>query len=324
MMKGGENVKTNKTREKVQKPQHVYTQCPNCGTGLVPEFEFCPQCGQANHDLNMPLSHLVAEAVESIVGFDSRSVRTIKALSMRPGLLTSEFIKGRHARYISPVRLYLLISFLFFLLMAISAEPSRLRPVSSDEGSTLAGRKGGDGGFAVSFYGINSKEIRGMGDGQIDSLMRARSIESTAINRYVVRQMSRMESGERGEFIRLLVQAASYSMFLLMPLFAFLVLIFHKRKAPQYIGTLVFSIHYHSFVFLFLILMSLVNRALHAPVAMAVPFIVCPLYLFFSLMHVFGDVWWRALIKAAFLGFLQGASIIILFVGTVFTSLLLF
>ncbi|HMW95963.1 MAG TPA: zinc ribbon domain-containing protein [Flavobacteriales bacterium] len=51
--------------------------CPNCGTGLRPEFEFCPHCGQENHDLRVPFKIFLYEFVESITHFDTKLWNTL-------------------------------------------------------------------------------------------------------------------------------------------------------------------------------------------------------------------------------------------------------
>ena len=50
----------------------------------------------------------------------ARSFQTLRLLIARPGALTVEFLAGRRARYISPVRLYLTCSLLFFALSAVA------------------------------------------------------------------------------------------------------------------------------------------------------------------------------------------------------------
>ncbi len=52
---------------------------------------------------------------------DSRVLRTLTSLFFRPGHLSGEFSRNRRASYSSPVRLYLFSSFLFFLVLSISA-----------------------------------------------------------------------------------------------------------------------------------------------------------------------------------------------------------
>ncbi|HEV7423855.1 MAG TPA: hypothetical protein VGO21_01570, partial [Candidatus Paceibacterota bacterium] len=48
-------------------------------------------------------------------------------------------------------------------------------------------------------------------------------------------------------------------MFILLPLFALLLFIFYRKRKATYAGHIIFSIHYHSFAFLILFLMNLVN-----------------------------------------------------------------
>ena len=64
---------------------------------------------------------VVFEFFREMFELDSRVFRTLKSLLFRPGHLSSEFSRNRRAAYMSPVRLYLFISFLFFLVLSISA-----------------------------------------------------------------------------------------------------------------------------------------------------------------------------------------------------------
>ena len=57
-------------------------------------------------------------ATEDLTHADSRLWRTLAALLFKPGHLTREFLAGRRARYLPPVRLYLVLSVLFFLSRA--------------------------------------------------------------------------------------------------------------------------------------------------------------------------------------------------------------
>jgi len=90
--------------------------CPNCGTPLKPEDNFCPHCGQENHDLKVPFSHLVLEVFESVFHFETKFFNTIKVIFTRPGRITRDFWEGKRARYMHPFRLYVFVSFLFFLI----------------------------------------------------------------------------------------------------------------------------------------------------------------------------------------------------------------
>ena len=91
--------------------------CHNCHTVLSPETNFCPHCGQENHDLKVPIGHLAFEVFEGFTHFDTKFYNTMKAIFLTPGKITKDFLEGRRGRYVAPVRLYFLISFIFFLAM---------------------------------------------------------------------------------------------------------------------------------------------------------------------------------------------------------------
>ena len=71
------------------------------------------------------LRELVGDAFAEFSGWDGRARRTRCARSSRgPGSSRVEFLEGRRARYISPLRLYLMASVVYFLLAA--AAPTRV------------------------------------------------------------------------------------------------------------------------------------------------------------------------------------------------------
>ena len=91
--------------------------CPNCGTSLQKEFEFCPRCGQENHDLRVPFKTFLYEFVENLTHFDTKLWNTLKVIFTKPGQLTKDFVEGRRARYVHPARFYVFTSVVFFALL---------------------------------------------------------------------------------------------------------------------------------------------------------------------------------------------------------------
>ena len=62
------------------------------------------------------------DAFWELSGWDGRFASTVRALLQRSGMLTQEFLEGRRARYVSPLRLYLTTSLAYFLLAATSPD----------------------------------------------------------------------------------------------------------------------------------------------------------------------------------------------------------
>src|SRR5262245_11850574 len=102
-------------------PQPSATPCLNCGVPLAGPF--CSACGQRNIPPYPSVRELVIDAFWELSGWDGRFVATVRELFRHPGSLTREFLEGRRARYLSPLRLYLMASLVYFLAGAVAPKP---------------------------------------------------------------------------------------------------------------------------------------------------------------------------------------------------------
>ena len=91
--------------------------CLNCGATL--EGAFCHVCGQKAVSVHLGMHDFVHDATHEFLHLDGKILHTVRLLVTRPGQLTSEFLAGRRARSISPMRLYLTFSLIFFTLAAV-------------------------------------------------------------------------------------------------------------------------------------------------------------------------------------------------------------
>ncbi len=87
--------------------------CDNCGTPL--QGEFCHRCGQREVDEWKSLGSIAQRFWDELISLDFKSVRSVAAL-VYPGHLAAEFIAGRRARYLSPLKVYFLAAALFFVV----------------------------------------------------------------------------------------------------------------------------------------------------------------------------------------------------------------
>lgn len=234
--------------------------CPNCGA-LKPG-RFCAACGQNDRDylqsLFPVLYHILAETFEA----DSRVWRTLGGLFFRPGFLSLEFSRNRRAHYLSPFRLYLFTSLLFFLVLSLL---------------TVDGPKQDDGpGLIQMGVGEEEKEVeanleaietlkRGLGEdraGKIDEIV-ARP-ESSLPRMLLVVNAEALAGGDdlfvAGQLVDVFhapwpvvrdrfVGYLPVAMFFVLPLYALMLKVVFFRRHRFYAEHLVFSMHIHTIAF---------------------------------------------------------------------------
>jgi hypothetical protein len=222
-------------------------------------------------------------------------------------------MRGRRASHVPPVRLYVFISFVFFLFLSFTSG-----------GGHSEGKPEKQGPLNFSFYSVSSKDLQGLGEAQIDSLMVAQGIERTPFKKYVAVQLGRVASSGRAEVNHMLIKGVSYMMFVLMPFFGLLLYLFHRKTSEYYLNCLVFSVHFHSFVFLFFTVMVLLGKLVDLTyLIVASPFILA-VYLWLALRAVYSQKRFVTAAKSIAIGFLHLLGIAVSFVLVVFISILLF
>ncbi|NVJ64884.1 MAG: DUF3667 domain-containing protein [Gammaproteobacteria bacterium] len=99
--------------------------------------KFCGQCGQKNFRPNRSLGELFKEFVEDWLGYDSKIYKTAAKL-IKPAALSLDYFSNSHHKnhYITPIRLYLLLSVVFFLMTQFGG--LNVTEVSLDEFSNPA------------------------------------------------------------------------------------------------------------------------------------------------------------------------------------------
>lgn len=88
--------------------------CLNCGATL--QGKFCHVCGQENLELKENFGHMMNHAISDYFHFDHQFFHTLKPLLFKPGFLTNQYLAGKRAQYLHPVKMYIFISIVYFLL----------------------------------------------------------------------------------------------------------------------------------------------------------------------------------------------------------------
>jgi hypothetical protein len=96
-------------------------QCLNCQLKYPAHYNYCPQCGQENTIVRVSFLQILRDLFDNYITLDSRFGRTIIPFLFRPGYLSEAFNKGKRIHYIHPVRLYILMSLLYFFVFGYVA-----------------------------------------------------------------------------------------------------------------------------------------------------------------------------------------------------------
>ena len=74
-------------------------------------------CGQENLEPKETVWHLVNHFFQDITHFDGKFFSTVKYLITKPGFLSKEYMLGRRASYLNPIRMYVFTSAIFFVML---------------------------------------------------------------------------------------------------------------------------------------------------------------------------------------------------------------
>ena len=234
--------------------------CENCGSALTGRY--CSSCGQRRESPVHSLWHFTGVAAEDLTHADSRLWRTLGALLFRPGQLTREFLAGRRVRYLPPVRLYLVISLVFFLWASSSHDKLQVLQIT-DHGGTApqAVVTPFDGAFGRPLPGESAEQHaeRVCSSGvNYDGPWRERI--QPAAHRACVHMVADQGRSLRETFLHNVPRA----MFLFLPLLAGAMMLIYWWPRHYYVEHLLLFVHNHAFVFLLLLLAGLASALLPA------------------------------------------------------------
>ena len=91
--------------------------CLNCN--YVVDQRYCPNCGQENTISTKSFHHIFIHFFEDLTHYDNAFWRTIFYLFFKPAALTKAYLSGKRLSFLAPVRLYIFISFVTFLLLSL-------------------------------------------------------------------------------------------------------------------------------------------------------------------------------------------------------------
>lgn len=253
-------------------------RCDNCGHDRD-SGDFCPSCGQSARNFQRALPSLVGEVVREAFEVDSRIVRSLKTLLLRPGALSREFSLNRRADYVSPIRMYLFASLLFFFALSMTAEFGAEMPRA--EGAPAAGATASEsdieqlGALLGEVRRARVREILARPESSVARLATVELAGALAENppgpvgRYMVRYLVDTLHDPGGMFDELLDQLP-VAMFVMLPVYAGLLALFYAGRRRYYVEHLVFGLHVHTLTYLVFTVILLVPTPEEAGLAASI------------------------------------------------------
>jgi hypothetical protein len=267
-------------------------RCGNCDTVLTGPY--CSGCGQHAHASARSLTAVLHDGWHDLTHVDGRLWHTLWLLFSRPGRLTEDFFQERRARYLPPVRLYLVLSLVFFSLAASTGEFSS----SSEPAGT-----------------------RHNPDIPCEKLILIDHPSFAHISHDACVRFVKMGSDN---FVKTMTHNIPRMMFVFLPLMAGVVALLYWRPRRYYVEHLVFLLHNHSVLFLGFVAQALIETLAHLwrPLAMLgsitgfALFLYVLWYPYAAMRRYYGQGRTLTGAKYLFIGLAYGLCLVITFVGT--------
>ncbi|MXN90530.1 DUF3667 domain-containing protein [Flavobacterium sp. Sd200] len=316
------------------------TVCQNCGHTV--EQIFCTNCGQKNIETRQSFHHLITHFAEDLTHYDSGFWRTIKALLFNPAKLTKEYLAGKRQIYVPPVKLYIFISFVTFLLLSFMPKEGVIHESKDDKHNNSLEKEHTatkEESFSSITDSISNEKYKNDGQrlpttiAQLDSIKehdKNMNASEYWLSKKAIELRNKDISWEKvnDTFFHTLPKI----LFIYMPIFAFWLWLFHGKKRWLFFDHGIYTLHYFSL----LLLVSTINMLISIPllyvsegisdtinsITVAVTIIYTIFYFFRSHSRMYGERKLVSRLKGIILFFINLICIIIVLLLSLFYSAL--
>ncbi len=334
----------------VRKPRSN-THCLNCGAEL--HDVFCHHCGQKDIPRRQTLGELFTNFISSFWSYEGKFFLTTRHLLLKPGFLATEYNAGRRERYYHPARMYVFISFVFFLVFSSFSDDAAVNMAQLDpedvaelradfpsvkiDSLLLArGKKTETGDTEVPTAWLDSLRSA---NGQSAKPVSLTTLEHKTFAAYdsaqqrlpedkrdnwIIRKLTERNyelnnrykrSADFGkDFLKALDENFSKILFVLLPIFALLLKLLYARSDYFYSEHLVFSIYFYNFAYLIFSLQVLVGEVPWLAWMGQLLGLWVLVYLAVALKRAYQQSWRKTLTKWAIFLFLFLLAITLVFV----------
>jgi hypothetical protein len=257
--------------KKKERPIPENATCRNCGVQILGRY--CHECGQdVFAGVGIPILKLLAQVLDNVFALEGKTPRTLAHLMIRPGFLSEEYLNGKVSRYVHPVKLFWMATLIFLALSIYHIDKINWRKEFIEN---IKDNKGDD----------NTKTF----------VIKSENVYDNEVKKQKLAELLSM-------IPHLISKFAPYVAFLLIPFFALLLALYFRRKKYYYIHHLIFTIHFHTFLWIFCSFLLIVSIfvSLEIPDWLSLILFFTPGIYFIFALHRFYQTrtWWQAMWKS--------------------------
>jgi hypothetical protein len=312
--------------------------CKNCGASL--SNQYCAVCGQRAVVRIVSLWEVVRDLIDEVFFLESRVWQTLGPLFFRPGLLTMDYLAGRRARYVPPVRLYIVLSVIFFVVVSLTdtVQIDIVDDSASQEANGAAAEIEEREAIGSSLeedalIGVIDLDDDEIPDSCAVSDRFADSIPFGAEIREEILTTCNTILADRGQaFQNALAEDIPLMMIVFLPMLALSMKTLYLLSRRYYVEHLLFFVHYHAFGFLLMTLLTISDEVAESLPSLEIVdtllfsagIFYLFVYLFMAMRRVYGQGRLITAVKYMLLSFCYVVFLALSFAGTaVYTALTL-
>ena len=266
--------------------ENVCTNCEHSVSG-----NFCANCGQSVKSRRGPIWRMLGELAEEFFTLDSKFFTSIYSLFLKPGFLTKEFIDGRRVSVLPPIRMYLVISVLFFLIFQFDAPDVSEKNVYI--GDILVGKEQPNPDFGKVTITDDKYSIT-----WLSKILDDKREEIQTTNPQII----------VNKIFNVLEGTLPNALIVCLPLFAFFLKLLYAFKRYLYFDHMLFVLHFQTWLMCWV--MITYGMALIDPL-WSILTVAIPIYLAIAQARFYKQTYWLVIPKTL--------VILAIYIGTLFT-----
>jgi len=239
--------------------------CANCSYKFrIDEAHnnYCPNCGQENHNPRLPLLHYITELAENLFHLDNKTWISLRTLLFKPGTLSKDHINNKRQRYTPPFRMFILSLAVFIIFLEAAQDTMVKRDEQVIDNLSLheqmlrlndTSRIGFSNpyftGDKIYFTVAQLKELEQIPAGEIKGWLKQNGRKSWFIYQLEALMVQRNISSYLSvkDFNRHLVRIHYRVILIMVPISAFLIYLGFYRTGRMYYDALITSVHLYVF-----------------------------------------------------------------------------